>query len=145
MKAATPTDDAHLAALSGGGQLTVTVESEDRSTRYQGIVPLTGGRLLIPRIARCLRAVPLPEGVLGLNHNLQVASPADDISIGLLREIITCEESQAWIRSNAPRLEGGFFSITTMLLRRMPIPERSGRNWKRRPERLRTLSFPVSP
>ena len=108
-------------------------------------IPLTGGRLLIPRIARCLRAVPLPEGVLGLNHNLQVASPADDISIGLLREIITCEESQAWIRSNAPRLEGGFFSITTMLLRRMPIPERSGRNWKRRPERLRTLSFPVSP
>jgi molecular chaperone Hsp33 len=34
-----------LAALSGGGQLTVTVESQDRSSRYQGIVPLTGSRL----------------------------------------------------------------------------------------------------
>ena len=34
-----------LEALSGGGQLTVTVESGDRGSRYQGIVPLTSGRL----------------------------------------------------------------------------------------------------
>ncbi|MDY6945119.1 MAG: Hsp33 family molecular chaperone HslO [Pseudomonadota bacterium] len=35
-----------LAALSGeGGSLTVTVENEDLSQRYQGIVPLTGERL----------------------------------------------------------------------------------------------------
>jgi molecular chaperone Hsp33 len=33
---------AGLEALSGGGQLTVTIENEDRSSRYQGIVPLTG-------------------------------------------------------------------------------------------------------
>ncbi|MBS0396096.1 MAG: Hsp33 family molecular chaperone HslO [Proteobacteria bacterium] len=40
-----PEAGASLAALSGGGQLTVTVENADRSNRYQGIVPLAGERL----------------------------------------------------------------------------------------------------
>ncbi len=31
--------------LVGGGTLTVTLESEDRSRRYQGVVPVEGGRL----------------------------------------------------------------------------------------------------
>ena len=39
-----------LAALSGEGNLTVTLENEDLSQRYQGVVPLTGERL-----AECLR------------------------------------------------------------------------------------------
>ncbi|MGH8185401.1 MAG: Hsp33 family molecular chaperone HslO, partial [Steroidobacteraceae bacterium] len=39
-----------LAALSGEGNLTVTLENEDLSQRYQGVVPLTGERL-----ADCLR------------------------------------------------------------------------------------------
>jgi molecular chaperone Hsp33 len=39
-----------LASLSGEGNMTVTVENEDLSQRYQGIVPLTGERL-----ADCLR------------------------------------------------------------------------------------------
>lgn len=39
-----------LAALSGEGNLTVTLENDDLSQRYQGVVPLTGERL-----ADCLR------------------------------------------------------------------------------------------
>jgi molecular chaperone Hsp33 len=39
-----------LAALSGEGNLTVTLENEDLSQRYQGVVPLNGERL-----ADCLR------------------------------------------------------------------------------------------
>jgi molecular chaperone Hsp33 len=39
-----------LAALSGEGNLTVTLENEDLSQRYQGVVPLTGEGL-----ADCLR------------------------------------------------------------------------------------------
>ncbi|HWK52528.1 MAG TPA: Hsp33 family molecular chaperone HslO, partial [Steroidobacter sp.] len=39
-----------LASLSGEGSLTVTVENEDLSQRYQGIVPLSGERL-----SDCLR------------------------------------------------------------------------------------------
>jgi molecular chaperone Hsp33 len=40
-----------LASLSGKGTMTVTLENEDLSQRYQGIVPLTGERL-----AECLRS-----------------------------------------------------------------------------------------
>lgn len=40
----------NLAELSGEGNLTVTLETEDLSQRYQGVVPLTGERL-----ADCLR------------------------------------------------------------------------------------------
>jgi molecular chaperone Hsp33 len=40
-----------LASLSGEGSLTVTVENEDLSQRYQGIVPLSGERL-----SDCLRS-----------------------------------------------------------------------------------------
>jgi molecular chaperone Hsp33 len=40
-----------LVSLSGEGNLTVTLENEDLSQRYQGIVPLTGERL-----AECLRS-----------------------------------------------------------------------------------------
>jgi molecular chaperone Hsp33 len=40
-----PASQPSLEALSGGGQLTVTVENADRNARYQGIVPLAGERL----------------------------------------------------------------------------------------------------
>lgn len=43
-------EDRNLAALSGEGNLTVTLENEDLSQRYQGVVPLSGERL-----ADCLR------------------------------------------------------------------------------------------
>jgi molecular chaperone Hsp33 len=38
-----------LDALTGGGHVTVTIENDDHSSRYQGIVPLSGARL-----AECL-------------------------------------------------------------------------------------------
>ena len=34
-----------LRELIGDGQMTVTLENEDRSSRYQGVVPLIGGRI----------------------------------------------------------------------------------------------------
>ena len=37
--------DASIAALVGPGNLTVTLETDDKSQRYQGIVPITGERL----------------------------------------------------------------------------------------------------
>jgi molecular chaperone Hsp33 len=42
-------EERDLAALSGQGNLTVTLETEDLSQRYQGVVPLSGARL-----AECL-------------------------------------------------------------------------------------------
>lgn len=77
--------------------------------------------LLIPRIARQLRAVRLPAGVLPLNHNLSVVSARDDVTREELRTILLSTKSQDWIQRNAARLENGYLSITTRLLRRMPV------------------------
>lgn len=40
-----PPDSLDLSELSGDGRLTVTVETNDQTQRYQGIVPLAGGRM----------------------------------------------------------------------------------------------------
>jgi hypothetical protein len=85
-------------------------------------LPLDRPTLLIPRIARGLRAIPLPAGVLPINHNLSVVSTTN-MPLKELRELLLSESSQDWIRRNAPRLESGFYSITTRLLRRLPISE----------------------
>lgn len=85
-------------------------------------LPLDQPRLLIPRIARRLRAIPLPAGVLPINHNLSVVAAKDSgTTLDELRELITGDDSQAWLRRHAPRLESGFYSITTTLLRRLPV------------------------
>ncbi|HEX2493788.1 MAG TPA: Hsp33 family molecular chaperone HslO, partial [Steroidobacter sp.] len=44
-------EDRNLSAMSGEGALTVTLETEDLSQRYQGVAPLTGERL-----SDCLRS-----------------------------------------------------------------------------------------
>ena len=77
--------------------------------------------LLIPRIARKLRVIRLPAGVLPVNHNLQIVSCKDGLSLDALEKILASDLSQEWIRKHAPRLENGFVSITTTLLRRLPI------------------------
>jgi hypothetical protein len=86
-------------------------------------LPLDKPALLIPRIARRIRAIPLPAGVLCINHNLSVVSAIDGLSLERLAEIITSPECQLWASRNAPRLENGYVSLTTGLLKRMPIPE----------------------
>jgi hypothetical protein len=85
-------------------------------------LPLNQPALMVPRIARRLRAIPLPAGILPINHNLSVISTKDGLSLSDLKALLESEHSQEWIRRNAPRLENGFFSITTKLLRRMPVP-----------------------
>lgn len=76
--------------------------------------------LLIPRIARRIRVVRLPAGVLPINHNLQIVQ-GGAVELDELEAILKSAECHAWIERNAPRLEGGFYSITTGLLRRMPV------------------------
>jgi hypothetical protein len=88
-------------------------------------LPLDQPALLIPRIARRLRAVPLPAGILAVNHNLVVIRSASGHSLEELRVLLTSNSSQAWIRRNARLLEGGFLDITTTLLRRLPVLQRA--------------------
>jgi len=84
-------------------------------------LPLDRPSLLIPRIARQLRAIPLPAGHLVINHNISVATAHPGVDLDRLKAAVTSEASQAWIAANAPRLENGFYSISTRLLRRLPV------------------------
>lgn len=83
--------------------------------------PLPHGReaLLVPRIARELVTYRLPAGVLPINHNLTVVSP--EVPIGELERAMRAPHAQAWIAAHAPRLESGYLSITTNLLRKLPV------------------------
>jgi hypothetical protein len=76
--------------------------------------------LMIPRIARRIRVIPLPSGILPLNHNHSIVS-TNGMAMPELRDLLLSERSERWIQSNAPRLESGYYSITTRLLRRMPL------------------------
>ena len=76
--------------------------------------------LLIPRIAKRLRVVRVPAGILPIQHNLSIVS-ADPRDLDALAEALQTEEVQAWIQSRAARLENGYLSITTTLLRDLPV------------------------
>ena len=43
------------------------------------------------------------------------------IPLAQLTAMLTTDEVQAWIAARAPRLEGGFYSLTTTLLRQIPV------------------------
>ncbi|TXH00089.1 MAG: SAM-dependent methyltransferase [Nevskiaceae bacterium] len=76
--------------------------------------------LLVPRIANSLRPVRVPPGILPLDHGLSIVS-AGDRTLDELEDALMRPESEQWVRERAPRLENGFVSLTTRLLRRMPI------------------------
>lgn len=82
-------------------------------------LPLAAPALLIPRIARRLRAIPLPAGVLPTGHNLVLASgERPEVIAGWLSH----PEVQAQALHLAPRLENSFASFTTRFLRDLVIP-----------------------
>ncbi|KVP40121.1 hypothetical protein WJ87_06180 [Burkholderia ubonensis] len=76
--------------------------------------------LLIPRIAASLRPVRVPAGILPLDHGISIVT-AGDASLEQLEEALLRPESEAWVRARAPRLENGYFSLTTTLLRSLPL------------------------
>jgi len=82
--------------------------------------------LLIPRIAASLRPVRVPAGILPLDHGISIVS-AGAMDLDTLERALLRPEAEAWVRARAPRLENGYFSLTTTLLRELPIcPEISG-------------------
>jgi tRNA1(Val) A37 N6-methylase TrmN6 len=85
--------------------------------------PFDQPMLVVPRIERRLRAVRVPAGVLPIDHNLCVIS-AGTATLDQLETILATPTSQHWIAAHADRLERGYLSIKTRVLRRLPI-ERS--------------------
>lgn len=76
--------------------------------------------LLIPRIANSLRAVRVPAGILPVDHGITIVS-AGEASLDQLEAALMRPEAEAWVRARAPRLEGNYFSVTTSLLRDLPL------------------------
>lgn len=62
----------------------------------------------------------VPAGVLAVNHNLTIVA-AGDRSLDEIEETLSSERAMTWVANRAPRLENGFFSITTKLLRAIPV------------------------
>lgn len=76
--------------------------------------------LLVPRIAKSLKPVLVPPGVLAVNHNISIVRSRERT----LEEIagwLSSPEANAWIRVAAAPLESGYLSITTRLLRQLPV------------------------
>lgn len=76
--------------------------------------------LLIPRIAKTLRPVRVPPGVLPINHNLSIVA-AGELPLEHIEAVLSSDRAEAWVRARAPRLENGYLSITTTLLRQLPV------------------------
>jgi hypothetical protein len=87
-----------------------------------GLLPLAREALLVPRIAKELRTVRLPAGVLPINHNLTILWRTTG-SLDALDALLHSPRAQAWVRRRAARLEKGYLSITTSLLRRLPLED----------------------
>lgn len=76
--------------------------------------------LLVPRIAKTLKPVRVPAGVLAVNHNLSIVA-AGDKTLDELEAILSSERAMEWVSQRAPRLENGYYSLTTTLLRKLPV------------------------
>ncbi|MBG6083207.1 Eco57I restriction-modification methylase domain-containing protein [Rubrivivax gelatinosus] len=76
--------------------------------------------LLVPRIAKTLTPVRVAAGILPVNHNLSIVA-AGDKTLDELDAILTSERAMDWVAQRAPRLENGYFSLCTRLLRKLPV------------------------
>lgn len=87
---------------------------------FAGRLPLPCDAVLVPRIAKHLRAVRLPAGRLPVNHQLVVVS-------GLPAEAVLRMLDDPAVREQADELalavDGGYRSYTATLLRQLVIPE----------------------
>lgn len=76
--------------------------------------------LLVPRISRTLRSVRVPAGVLPVNHNLSIVR-SGAASLEEIEALLCSPESTRWMEHHAARLENGYRSVTTRLLRTLPV------------------------
>lgn len=76
--------------------------------------------LLVPRIATSPVSVPVPANILPLNHNLSIVT-GDEETLKRVERALQTDLAREWVADHAARLENGYFSLTTTLLRKLPI------------------------
>lgn len=81
---------------------------------------LTQPSLLVPRISKSLRPVAVPAGVLAVNHNISIVR-AREHTLHEIATWLSSPDAEAWMRAAAAPLENGYRSITTRLLRQLPL------------------------
>lgn len=81
---------------------------------------LEGPSLLVPRIAKEPRAIAVPPGHLPINHNLSIVC-ADAGTLSWISWALSRPLAAQWVREHAAPLENGYYSLTTTLLRQLPI------------------------
>lgn len=79
--------------------------------------------LLVPRIAKSLRPVRVPPGMLPINHNLSIVR-SGSMSLDEIESLLLSDEANLWMQHHAARLENGYRSLTTRLLRKLPVFQR---------------------
>lgn len=76
--------------------------------------------LMVPRIAKTPKAVRVPSGVLPINHNLSIVT-ADRDRLAQIEQALKSPMAAEWVAAHAAPLENGYFSLTTTLLRKLPL------------------------
>lgn len=76
--------------------------------------------LLVPRIAKVLAPIELPPGRLPINHNISIVR-AGAWSLAEISALLSSPEANEWVRHHAAPLENGYHSLTTRLLRTLPL------------------------
>ena len=104
-----PPDTRDLRVLSGNGTLTVTVESDNASNRYQGIVPLAGAS-----ISDCLREYF--ESSEQLPTRLWLRADADGVSGLLLQRLPMQAKPSTVLESGAGAIPADRVALTERLI-----------------------------
>ena len=55
-----------------------------------------------------------------MNHNLSIVA-ADRVTLDEIEEMLSSKEANEWMQAHGARLESGFYSVTTTLLRQLPV------------------------
>ena len=76
--------------------------------------------LLVPRIAKSPSAIRVPAGYLPINHNLSIVC-AEAEQLEIIEHALAGDLATRWVREHAAPLENGYYSLTTTLLRKLPI------------------------
>jgi len=88
-----------------------------------GELPYDRPCLMIRRIAKRLEPVRLPAGVLATNHDVTIVASAPGWPLERIEAVLRAEATQRWLAARAPSVDGGYRSMTTTLLRQIPMGE----------------------